>query len=562
MKKLLDHKSHISGIENKLILEDDRTIRSQKRYMERKQFSKQSVIDAGLILKGSRVSIVDDRDRSWRIYRILECIIKWTENGTEPRVTHILQEIDQLQRSVGDEFECDLEKVHYIVSTIEPPAPGVKGTGSNQFIGKKLRALKRLENLEVEAEGWTRQRNAAIEDYKRQENVILEVHRKQFRQKLRENNEMVARKFMSTDRHAKKLVLKLAGNMKVKVLNADGSPNFIRSQALALATTQELFVENRIAQRKDELSAAFHELEQAAADRIDEYADEIDVDLDKSLAELNMERDEIQVKMDKWRYTEGKVMLSRVRFDPDVFSKALCVPSKLCQHIRAKAWGNEYGMGVKCVTCGKELSLLFEEENQYKGYGSGTEAWMSEALTRHRGNEESFRFKNSEELHLVEVERRRVEKELREIDEKECYFYDFAGIRVLYEFDRRHRVAIKKDGAFRQGLQWTLDEIEQFERNETQSENQRMLDNGFLLENQETEFEPLQAVLDPPPTYRGIQIRHRAQYQDMLHNLSRLANFQKRINILKEERLLLLEERGLFGGVLELLHQVYIYVKL
>jgi hypothetical protein len=44
-------------------------------------------------------------------------------------------------------------------------------------------------------------------------------------------------------------------------------------------------------------------------DRIDEYADEIDVDLDNSLAELNMERDKIQVKLDKWKFTEGKVYI-------------------------------------------------------------------------------------------------------------------------------------------------------------------------------------------------------------------------------------------------------------
>jgi hypothetical protein len=53
-----------------------------------------------------------------------------------------------------------------------------------------------------------------------------------------------------------------------------------------------------------------------------------------------------------------------------------------------------------------------------------------------------------------------------------------------------------------QGLQWTLDEIEQYESNETKNENQKLLDNGFLLENQENEFDPLQAVLGPPPTYR------------------------------------------------------------
>jgi hypothetical protein len=64
MKKLIDHKSYISGIEKKIILDDNtNVIRSQKRYLDRKQFAKQYIVDAGLALKGSRVSIVDDKDR-------------------------------------------------------------------------------------------------------------------------------------------------------------------------------------------------------------------------------------------------------------------------------------------------------------------------------------------------------------------------------------------------------------------------------------------------------------------------------------------------------------------
>jgi hypothetical protein len=77
------------------------------------------------------------------------------------------------------------------------------------------------------------------------------------------------------------------------------------------------------------------------------------------------------------------------------------------------------------------------------GFGSGTELWMSDALQRHRINEESFKFKSSNELRLVEEERRRVEKERREIYENECYFYDFNGIKTTYNFDRRHRSKIK-----------------------------------------------------------------------------------------------------------------------
>ena len=88
---------------------------------------------------------------------------------------------------------------------------------------------------------------------------------------------------------------------------------------------------------------------------------------------------------------------------------------------------------------------------------------MNDALARHRENEESFRFKSSDELALVENERRKLEKEAREMDENECYFYDFAGLKVMYDFDRRHRKTIKNGGVFRQGLQWTADEIVAYE---------------------------------------------------------------------------------------------------
>ena len=44
-------------------------------------------------------------------------------------------------------------------------------------------------------------------------------------------------------------------------------------------------------------------------------------------------------------------------------------PSTYCQHIRAKAWGNLYGTGERCLDCGRELTLTHEEPTQQAGVG-------------------------------------------------------------------------------------------------------------------------------------------------------------------------------------------------
>ena len=116
-----------------------------------------------------------------------------------------------------------------------------------------------------------------------------------------------------------------------------------------------------------------------------------------------------------------------------------------------------------------------------KGHGSGSASWMNEALVRHRENEESFRFKSADELRLVEIERRKLEKELRELDEAECFFYDFSGLQATYDFDRRHRKIIQNVGAFRQDLRWTEDEIVAYEFIAKANEKRRLDKEGELL---------------------------------------------------------------------------------
>ena len=47
-----------------------------------------------------------------------------------------------------------------------------------------------------------------------------------------------------------------------------------------------------------------------------------------------------------------------------------------CEHLHCKAWGDCYGKGVRCITCGKEITMTHEEEAQQKGLGSGDDPVM------------------------------------------------------------------------------------------------------------------------------------------------------------------------------------------
>jgi hypothetical protein len=225
-----------------------------------------------------------------------------------------------------------------------------------------------------------------------------------------------------------------------------------------------------------------------------------------------------------------------------------------CEHMKTKAWGDNYGMGVKCLVCGKELSELHKEESQVLGYGSGTDPNLFEAVKRHRENEMTFRFKSSEELASVERERIRLEKERRELEMSEAYFYDFQDLEVIYDFDRRHAKSIKAAGIFRQGLQWKEDELQMFEATKIVREKERLEKEG-LPESLLSEFDALAEIENPPPTFRAVEERHRAQYNQLVFSIGRLHNFNKRIHEFKMTRFELLTELDVFAHVLDALHK-------
>jgi hypothetical protein len=206
------------------------------------------------------------------------------------------------------------------------------------------------------------------------------------------------------------------------------------------------------------------------------------------------------------------------------------------------------------MACGKEVTELFKEESQWKGYGSGCTPWLHDAVNRHRKNEAAFRFKAASELRKVELERVRLEKERRMMQESEVYFYDFQDLKVIYEFDQRHAMDIKDSGAFRQGLQWRPEELEMFEEKKMRAERIRIEEAG-LLSIEIEKFDPLSMVDEPPPTFRGEDERKRAQYTETMFGMGRLHNFQKKIVELKDARAGMLLDRNLYSDILFMLHR-------
>ena len=69
------------------------------------------------------------------------------------------------------------------------------------------------------------------------------------------------------------------------------------------------------------------------------------------------------------------------------------------------------------------------------------------------------------------------------------------------------------------------------------------------------DFDPLQAIQDPPPTYRAVDERHHAQYNELLFSVGRLKTFSKRIDEFRMARFEPVEARKLYSAILDSLYK-------
>ena len=311
--------------------------------------------------------------------------------------------------------------------------------------------------------------------------------------------------------------------------------------------------ENWVKAKRDEVMQQLLAKEKEVEDRINQRR-LVFIEMETGVTQLaNIERYSLNAQIKEIKEKEKKRLMRRVVWDKETFSKAT-PKSQVCEHTRTKCWGDNYAKGIRCKDCGKELSEIHHEESQMLGYGTGTSEELWDAIKRHRYDEASFRFKDSKQLALVESERLRIEKERRVMEMDEAFFYDFNDLRVVYAFDRRHAKFIKGSGIFRQGLQWTEEELRQFEINKRYEEIER-LKRENLVETQIEKFDPLNCIEEPPPTFRGLDEKRKANYNEFMFMMGRLHTYQKKIAYLKETRLELLTERTVYSIVLEFLHK-------
>ena len=521
---------------------------SKKQYVLKKRAAQRKLLDDGRALVNKRLLLWDDKDSSWRNITVLDCIVMWVENGLKAKVLHLVQEYDDGNQPLGEPKEVDLTAFKYFespqqtvdVETVRKWQERKKWKEAMEAIDKDART--RVDKLR---KSLVKLRRGQEREFRKGKERVFALFESSVEERARDTVELPVAK-----RALKVLFHKTMIDIKKGLVTVDETQN-LKEEARKVA--KERFVQDWIQNRRQELIDQFNENEAELMEYLDNKTTEVEETCDRILAKAAEDKEEYQNHIRQQMAEAKAVMLRLVKWPKEVFQKA--VPKAYnCEHLRTKAWGNNYGIGVKCLTCGKELSDLYKEESQILGYGSGADPELYEAVNRHRENEQSFKFKSAEELALVESERVRLEKERRVMDEQEMFFYDFEDLPVIYDFDRRHQRELKAAGLFRQGLQWKQDELEMFQSNKVAHERQRLKRLG-LPESLLEDFDPLSEVANPAPTFRAVDERHRAQYAQMVYSVGRLHNFNKRIGHFKMERFELLTELDVFGKVLEALHK-------
>jgi hypothetical protein len=326
-----------------------------------------------------------------------------------------------------------------------------------------------------------------------------------------------------------------------------------KTKKRARLIARERFIHDYIERKRKELNEKLAEKEREMEENFDMKVREMTKKKHSIKKFYEEQITTIKRNLYKQYVIEKNKLIEQCKFPKDIWQKVL-PKSFNCEHLRTKAWGSLYDKGVRCLHCGKELNNLYQEESQILGYGSGGNRELFFKYRQHYENEANYRPKDNFELMILEKERLRLEKERRELEENEQYFYDFQDLAVIYQFDRRHAKEIKSHGIFRQGLQWSKEELETFEQNKLVKEEVRLRNEG-LPENLLTEYDPLKEIQNPPPTFRASMERHYSQYKDLLYYIGRLHNFQKKIKEFKLKRFNFIYEKRIFSFILEFLHK-------
>ena len=539
------HSSILSMTQEKL----DRLKESESNYLRRKRSSQQPLIAKAMSEIGKRLDIFTPSENKWKHVYVINIYINWIENGTVLKVYHILQEFNSINQPMGDIFYLDISGLKYF----ESPAHLLDETMLQRFKAYE-RWSNQLNDLDIYVQEGVLKAREGFEDVKRKEEELVREETESLLSNMDDVINQEIKDLLKTSESKKamrSLVKSMKEELRAGLITID--PNIsLNEQAKKVA--QARYIEDYTERRKKEILNQIRtkqaELEMSTYLNQQQLMKEEDRLKKIASRRRRMILEEIRTQ----KQAEMQALATKVKFDPNEFKRA--VPqATLCEHLRSKAWGNKYGKGVYCVSCSKEMTELHLEESQILGYGSGTDPSFYDAVKRHRFHEAAFKFRNSEELEKVEEERIRLEKERRIMDLDEKYFYDFDDIKVNYEFDRRHAPDLKAEKVFRQGVQWTELELQEFEKKVKINEMKKVRESGYVVEAALENFDTLRDVDIPPPTFRAADDRKRAQYKDLMYMMGRLNNFQKRISDLKTERVNLIIQRAVYSDVLVAMHK-------
>ena len=549
LMQTLDKRAKVQSKIGKIQSKADQALEhSRDDFMSRKRTKQSHILTAGKALIKKRIEIYDPVQNIWRHVLIKDCVVRWMDNGLTAKCTHVVHEHNAGFELLGTPFEVDLSRVRWFESAIQELDEGalLKWRRQRQY-------EKRLADLKTAVETKILEFRTSYETFRREEEEALHKHTAKTLKKLELNiDKMAVAKADSWQgqREIKQGVASVLLDMKCGIIPLDMTvkPGIQASRESRVRWLAK-WVENKRISVMDELAAK----EKAVEERINQRRLEF-IALEKGVIDLaSTERYSLTSQVKEYQRQEKEKLMKKLAFAPEKWALAL-PKSQSCTHQRTKCWGDKYGKGIRCKDCGKELSNIDEEANQTLGYGTGTPEELWEAIKRHRYDEAAFKFKNSTELALVEEERLRMEKERRVMEEQEAFFYDFNDLRAVYDFDRRHAKFIKQAGIFRQGLQWTEEELRGFEVDMRYKEIERIKQNN-LVESMIDKFDPLTCIEEPPPTFRGQDEKRKAAYDEMMFMMGRLHTYQKKIAVLKENRLDLLSERTIYSIVLEFLHK-------
>ncbi|GMH74188.1 hypothetical protein TL16_g06397 [Triparma laevis f. inornata] len=512
---------------------------SKRKYIIRKREKYQTQIQDAKKLKGAHIEIFDNGTQAWEHMKVIDCVIKWVENGTKPKIDHEVSRLNGSMDTIGEPFKTDLGKERFYVSketTFDSEAQA-KWLENEKLRKARLKDEKqRLKQAEREA----RRRREGRE----KERDAFEDARDRAVEKAREHAEVEANKvakMKATKTEIQETVKSIYHELRVGITGEAQKVSMSQARREAERRWKMQYVKERVEETEAIwLAASEQRILEEKNKEIKEAEERAKKETEGRIAmEAAQEKDRAAIR------ERTSNLKSQIKIKD--FHKAVN-KAPMCEHMRVRHWGDCYGKGLRCLDCGLELTK--SESKQEMGIGSGEDIDLVNDVNAHRANESSFRFKDGAHLRRVENERARLEKERREMKLQQNVFYDFEDQMAIYEFDRRHKIYFKEKGVVRQGVQWTETELQDLKEQQ-------------LLKIQDLDpLDQIQAKRDlelfyasfRPPTFRAEGIKRQAAFHDLLTTISRINSYRQRIRELKDYRVEIVAERGSRMMQLQYLH--------